>query len=678
MAAHERTGPLPNSKDGPVTAREVTPLGRMPWANAPAPHLDLRLGNVLLDHITARIGVVDRDNRYVYANREMLAFLGRGADDVIGHKVEEIVGVAAYASYRPIAQRVFDGEALRIEGWVDYPGRGRCYLAETFVPYATVADGPVDLVAVFGRDHTELKLREQELADKLAQLHTSEALKSAIVDHALAALITADEDGRIVEFNPSAEAMFQRRRADVLGEKVSDVVMPERYRAPHEEGLARLQAGGDPRVLGKRMQLHALRADASEFPIEMVLWRTDVGGRAFYTASLVDVTESHDAAREIERQRDALRQSEKLTAMGSLLAGVAHELNNPLAIVMGRAGLLEEKCDAMPELRGDAQRIREAAERCGRIVRTFLDMARHRPTQRGPVTLNEMVRAAVEMLRYGYRTHGIELQMTLAEGLPAVSADGDQIGQIVMNLLVNAQQALAYVDSPRRVHVETGVEARREDREPRVWLRVADSGPGVSGELRARVFEPFFTTKPEGLGTGLGLAVSRSIARDHGGDLLLEATSRHGGASFRLSLPISGQADADTVPAALPAPGASLQARVLVVDDETELVELMRDMLESAGYEVASAESGAVALELLATVRFDAIVSDLRMPDMDGAALWREVSARHPALARGMLFVTGDTLSPGAREFLRNARCASLDKPFSKADLLAKVAALLA
>jgi CheY-like chemotaxis protein len=249
-----------------------------------------------------------------------------------------------------------------------------------------------------------------------------------------------------------------------------------------------------------------------------------------------------------------------------------------------------------------------------------------------------------------------------------------------MNLLVNAQQALASSSGARRVCVQTGIEQRRDTREPRVWLRVADNGPGIAPELRARVFEPYFTTKPEGIGTGLGLAVSRSLAREHGGDLVLENESTQGGASFRLSLPISGEAGAtvDTLPGALPVPGPSLQSRVLVVDDEAELVELMRDMLGDAGFEVVTAESGAVALELLDTARFDAIVSDLRMPDMDGASLWRAVAARHPALARSMLFVTGDTLSPDAKEFLRTARCASLDKPFSKADLLAKVAALVA
>ena len=449
--------------------------------------------------------------------------------------------------------------------------------------------------------------------------------------------------------------------------------------------MQRMQTGGAARVLGKRQELHALKADGSEFPIEMVLWRTDVSHAALYTASIVDVTERLSSAREIERQRDALRQSEKLSAMGSLLAGVAHELNNPLAIVLGRAGLLEERCDQpgpprADELRNDARLIREAAERCGRIVRTFLNMARSQPAERSSVALNDMVQAAAEMLQYGYRTHGIAFELELDKALPPVMADPGQVGQIVLNLLVNAQQALAGRHGMRRVIVRTGVEPAREGREPRVWLRVADNGPGVAEALRARIFDAYFTTKPEGTGTGIGLAVARSMARAHGGDLVLEPdrADAGGGASFRLSLPVSGVADAGSAPTPLPKAVVAQQARVLVVDDEAELADLMREMLEGAGYEVATAESGAVALALLGTARFDAIVSDLRMPDIDGAGLWREVVPRHPQLARRMLFVTGDTLSPEAREFLTHARCAALDKPFSKADLLAKLAALLA
>ena len=655
--------------------REFAWTGPSPWGTGePAlPRLAPELLGALLDNITARVAVVGRDHCFVYANREALAFYARPPEEVIGRHLSQVLGEQVYAGYLPWAERLFSGDSLRWQGWVEYP-HGRRFLQETMVPFAP-GGGEVQAIVVYGRDHTELKLREEQLAEQLDQLQASEALKAAIVDHALAALISTDGHGRIVEFNPAAEAMFGRRRADVMGVKVSEIIMPERYRAAHDAGIRRMEEGGSPRVLGKRMEMHALRADGTEFPIEMVLWRTNVGGTGYYTASLVDVTERHNAAQQIERQRDALRQSEKLSAMGSLLAGVAHELNNPLAIVMGRASLLEEKCDD-PALLADVQRIREAAERCGRIVRTFLNMARAKPATRENVSLNDLTRAAAEMLNYSYRSHGVEMRLHLADDLPSAKADGDQIGQIVLNLLVNAQQALAGTEQPRVV-VETGVEARRENREPRVWLRVSDNGPGVPDELRPKLFEPFFTTKPEGIGTGLGLAMSRSLARDHGGELTLEPVAREGGATFRLTLPISGEPVHESIPAALQGPDSAQEVRVLVIDDEAEIAALMRDMLEGAGYEVATAESGEVALALLETARFDAIVSDLRMPDMDGATLWREVEQQHPQLARRMLFVTGDTLSPGAREFLRTARCSGLDKPVSKADLLAAVARLL-
>ena len=651
------------------------------WGDAEStlPELDGALMQLLLENIHTRVAVVDRERRYTYANRETLRFMGLTQDQVIGRHMSEVLDAGVYAGLVPLFDRAFAGESLHRRGWVDYARQGRRFREQWYVPYRPrdAADGTVQAVVVCGLDLTELRLGEQELARKQAQLRTSEALKSAIFDHALAALVSTDAMGRIVEFNPSAEAMFGHARADVIGRPVSEVIVPPRYREAHEQGMRRMAEGGPARVVGKRLEMHALRADGSEFPMEMVLGRTDAEGTVFYTASIADLSERFEAARQIERQREALRQGEKLTVMGSLLAGVAHELNNPLAIVMGRASLLEDKCEDLPELRQDAKRMREAAERCGRIVQTFLNMARSRPAARGPVALSGIARAAAEMLQYGYRSHGVALELLLDEALPDVNADGDQIGQVVMNLLVNAQQALAGVPGERRVRVQTGLEPRRANREPRVWLRVEDNGGGVPAEARDRVFEPFFTTKAEGMGTGLGLAVSRSIAREHGGELTLEPTSTQGGASFRLSLPISGMAEADTVPSALPPTDTPTHARVLVVDDEAELADLIREMLEGAGYEVATAESGAVALALLAEARFDAVVSDLRMPDMDGAELWREISAQAPSLGRRVLFVTGDTLSPGAAEFLRQSRCPALDKPFSKAALLASVAELL-
>jgi two-component system NtrC family sensor kinase len=286
------------------------------------------------------------------------------------------------------------------------------------------------------------------------------------------------------------------------------------------------------------MALHGLRADGSEFPMEMRLWRTLVASTTFYTASMVDMSRQVQAQAELDRQRDALRQSEKLNAMGGLLASIAHELNNPLAIVMGRAGLLDEKLSEsglpaveLANLRDDLRRIREASERCGRIVRTFLDMARNRPPRRGPVMLEALVRSALDMLQHGLGSHDIELVVELATGLPPAMADGDRLGQVILNLIVNAQQALAATPRPRRLHLSSGSSTHEQ------WLRVADNGPGVSPELRDRIFEPFFTTKSEGAGTGLGLSTSRALMRELGGELVLEADAGAGaGASFMLTI----------------------------------------------------------------------------------------------------------------------------------------------
>jgi PAS domain S-box-containing protein len=633
---------------------------------------DLPLLALLLEHMPGGVVVFDRSYCCLFANAAALKAAGLSAAQAGGRPVAELLGQAAWRGVQTVADRVFSGEAMRREGWIDDPQFGRRYLEELFLPYAP--GGVVQAVIGHGRDLTAQRLSEQRSAERRLALERAERLKASIVDNALSAIVTADADGVIVEFNPAAQAMFGLSRTQAVGRTVADVMVPERHRADHNAGMRRMAQGAEPRAMGRPLAMHAMRADGSEFPMQMVLWTTQVAGATYYTATLHDVSEQVRTAEVIERQRDALRQSEKLGAMGSLLAGVAHELNNPLAIVMGRASLLEEKCAGTP-LHHDTQRILEAAERCGRIVRTFLNMARQRPAERKPVALNDLVQGAAEMLQYSLRASGVALTLDLARDLPETLVDGDRLGQVVLNLIVNAQQALGAVRGPRELHIRTGQLAAADGQGVTLWLQVADNGPGVPDAVRARIFDPYFTTKGEGVGTGLGLAVSRAVARDHGGELDLDPGP--GGASFRLTLPVE-QAPAPAVPpAAASEPPAGDAQRVLVVDDEPEIAGLLRTLLEGAGYDVATAESGAVALEMLGEVRFDAIVSDLRMPDVDGAALWRELNAHHPAMARRLLFVTGDALSPGARRFVADSGCASLDKPFSRADLLTQVQALI-
>ncbi len=502
--------------------------------------------------------------------------------------------------------------------------------------------------------------------DATRKLRESEAFMSTIVENALLAVITMDEAGYIVEFNPAAERIFGWSKERILGRDMADLLIPPRYREAHRQGLARFLSSDASRLLGKPLSLSALKRDGTEFPVELSISVARVGGTRYFTAFMADLTDRARAEEQLARQRDALRQSEKLSAMGALLAGVAHELNNPLAILMGRAALLEGKATD-PAIREDSARIKAAADRCGRIVRAFLSMARKKPAERHAAQLNEVVQGALDLLGYSLRTADIQTRVQLARNLPEIEMDADQIGQIVVNFLVNAHQALAERPAPREIVVSTGREGDR------LILRVADNGPGVPAELRERIFDPFFTTKPEGTGTGVGLSVSRAIAREHGGELVLEDAAP--GASFLLRLPLADGAprDAAQTPAILeePRPG-----QVLVVDDEAEVAILLADILASAGYRTATVGGGEAALEWLERHPCDLLFCDMRMPGMDGPALWRRVCQRHPNLARRMAFVTGDTFSASVEPFLRETGQPWLEKPFTPEAVLALAAKL--
>lgn len=491
------------------------------------------------------------------------------------------------------------------------------------------------------------------------RLKASEAFKTAIVENGLLAVVTMDEEGHVVEFNRAAEKTFGYNAQDVLGQDMAELIIPPAMRGMHRAGVKRFLDSGQSRILGSPLEINALHRSGHELPVELTIFATTVGERRYFTAFLLDLTERRQAAAELARQREALRQSEKLSAMGALLAGVAHELNNPLAILMGRAALLEDKVQD-PALRADTEKIRNAAERCGRIVRTFLSMARRRPPEHRAASLNDVVEGAVDLLGYNLRTAGVRVNTQLDSALPQVEMDADQIGQVVLNLIVNAEHALQSRAGERSIDIRTRAE------EDLIVLRVSDNGPGVPEDLRERIFDPFFTTKSEGTGTGIGLSVSRAIAREHGGELLLENLSD--GASFVLRLPRCTRS-ADT-PAPVPVSDSPNSGRVLVVDDEPEVADLLADILRSAGYATHVVHSGQDGLAWLADNACDFIFCDIRMPDMNGPELYRAIRSRNPTLAARMGFVTGDTLSASIAPFLQETGLPCLEKPFTPEEVL--------
>jgi CheY-like chemotaxis protein/anti-sigma regulatory factor (Ser/Thr protein kinase) len=294
-------------------------------------------------------------------------------------------------------------------------------------------------------------------------------------------------------------------------------------------------------------------------------------------------------------------------------------------------------------------------------------MARRKPEAWTPVSVNQIIESALDVVGYGLRSADIAVDLDLASDLPAVSGDADQLNLVLMNLIVNGQHALQTRPPPRRLEIIT----RSQD--GRVQIEVADNGPGIPAEIAPHIFDPFFTTKPQGVGTGIGLSVCQGIVTAHSGEI--RAASRpQGGALFTISLPATTP---DHKPSPVEHAPPPIAGRVLVVDDEVEIAQMVCEVLKRDHHQVSVACSGRQALEHLAAHPADLILSDLRMPDLDGPALYRELASCAPDLARRMVFLTGDVLTPETAGFVAETSLPVIEKPIDPYDLRLKVRAYL-
>jgi PAS domain S-box-containing protein len=368
--------------------------------------------------------------------------------------------------------------------------------------------------------------------------------------------------------------------------------------------------------------------------------------------------------KELKDTQAQLLQAGKLTAVGQLVSGVAHELNNPLSVVIGYGQLLLAR-GVPPELRGRLELIVSHGERMAKIVQSLLLFSRQGEPERQRVDVRAVIERIVGLRTSQLALSGIQIETDFGVGVPPVDGDVHQLQQVVLNLLLNAEQAIlgrGRVSGRCGDHIRVSTSRRSDGGASWVVIQVEDNGSGIPPEILSRIFEPFFTTKPIGEGTGLGLSVSYGIVQQHGGRLSVE--SAPGRAVFAVELP-AATLGAEAPPTALPAPVAGGGRRVLVVDDEPDIVELITAVLGRHGWRIDIASGGRPALSRLQETCYDLVISDMRMADGSGEELYRAAVAQRPDIAGRFLFITGDTANPDAWQFLRTTEVPVLEKPFT-------------
>jgi PAS domain S-box-containing protein len=619
---------------------------------------ELRLAAAALSAAANAIVITDAEGRIELVNPAFTHMTGYAGDEVLGQTPRVLKsGTHEAGFYAELWRTIRAGRVWRGE-MMNRRKDGTLYPEEQVITPVCGPGGTVTHFIAVKQDVSERRAAAEALRRR-------EAYFRALIEEAHDLIGVVDVNGCFRYTSPSFDRVLGYPPEALSGQNAFAFVHPDDLPSLLAVFTEHTRAPGQTATAQYRFR----HRDGSWRWIESVgrnLMGDPVVGGAIINSR--DITERRRAEEAQARLQARVAQSEKLTAMGELLAGVAHELNNPLSVVLGHAMMLQQKAsDEAARVRAD--KIAAAATRCVRIVKNFLALAREHAPERTLTDLNAVAREAVELVAYPLRVDAIEVVLDLAPDVPGIWADPHQLQQVVVNLATNARHAMRDTATGRRLTIAT-----RPEPGDRVSLHVADTGPGIPPDVERRLFEPFFTTKPLGEGTGLGLPICKGIVERHGGRLTLDPGPGRG-ATFRVELPVGRPVEATPASEAA-APVARLS--VLVVDDEPEVVGLVADILALDGHTVDGAGSGEEALERLARRTYDAILSDIKMPGLDGPGLHREVCRRHPALAPRMAFFTGDTLGDATSAFLAQTRAASIRKPFSVDDVRAALARLTA
>jgi PAS domain S-box-containing protein len=498
---------------------------------------------------------------------------------------------------------------------------------------------------------------QQEMGDP------NERRLRAVVESAPSGLLMVDSKGTIVLVNAEIERLFGVPRHEMLGKPV-EMLLPARFRGAHPMWRGQFHSNPSARSMGAGRELHALRGDGSEFPVEIGLTPVATADGLFVIGSIVDITERRRAESERARLEEQLRQSQKMEALGTLAGGVAHDFNNVLGVMMGFAELLRGAVQHDPSARGDVEELLQAAARGKELVDRILRFSRRQEVDKRPTDVATAIRETEKLLRATISPN-ITIETRVTEDRMRVLGDSTSIQHVLMNLATNAVYAmpnggLLSLEADACYVRDSDAMARPTLHEGRyVRLIVRDTGTGMDEATRQKAFEPFFSGKPVGQGTGLGLALVHGIVRDHGGDVSI-TSELHRGTSVECLFPaLETAADARPEPP-LSAPRGNGE-HVLYLDDESWLTTIARRHLEALNYRVTVESNPFVALDLfrIDPDSYDLVLTDYLMPRMNGLQFARALQSVRPgtpvALLSGYIgeFTSAELASAGIAQLLQ-------------------------
>jgi len=593
----------------------------------------MRVATEIVAALADAVVVTGTDRRILTANRAAGELFGRPLEDLPGTAIDDLVASAERQHVAEREQRAVGGEEQHYETKVVRADGEERSVAVSTTPL--MIEGELLGTVATLRDITQQQHEQETLA-------RSEARYRNLIESASDAIVTLDANGRFTTVNHAAEIVSGYRRGELVGLWFAPLLPDDEL----PKALANFQK--------------ALAGETGLF--ESQFYRKD-GEIRFISITYSTPQKDEEVLcliRDVTDQKmlqEQLIQSEKMSAIGQLVSGVAHELNNPLAGISAFAQLLLSEKRFPPDQRTAAEMIYAEARRASRIVQNLLTFARQHKPERTPTQVNQVLDDTLELRGYELRVRGIDVQRDYDEQVPETMADAHQLQQVFLNLITNAEQAM---ERSERDKQRLTVRTRRAG--DMLRIDIEDTGPGIPPNLLERIFNPFFTTKPTGSGTGLGLSISLGIVREHEGRIWAENAAQ--GARFVIELPIIAPRTTGDYPAVPPTIPVTDRLHILVIDDEASVRVALQRYLSSRGHEVETTASGKEALARMREDAFDAVIVDMRMPDLSGEQLFQELKARDESYAERVIFTTGQLVDDSVRSFLASTGRPCVPKPF--------------